>query len=420
MRTITVLFMSLFIISCTKKVKEIVEVPAVKDQAEPDKAMGTDTGGGGFADKDAINALNLAKHALAQRIENLPENSFAPYKIQDGFQFGLPEGKRKKWLSKIIRGIEIKRVHEERYNKPLKFNYDVAAEKVYATNYYLDAFVYSKFENLPTKEKMRIVHDLFIDILHEVSHFYGVGQSEETDPQSEQWARDFLYYGMDSFYKCISENDYIFMINKSTGKAFVRYDPLEPGTTLIFHKTPELQYTKEVESDGSGWGMKVMHLPREDHWKTNTNMIPYGDTPTASNDYFVELYDQYVDLASEKGKHEVPSYLKVKKLNSFDPDLGIGWVNYWLGRDNWSGWMSSGFLFGYPELKENRRKYILALEGLRKKDHFELNMDTLEAVYRFGERESSDGKFTFDSKDELKLQCQDFHKQIMISVPDSI
>ncbi len=410
------LLLTLFLfitIGCVK------EHPRVEDSTPLVTQEGTDTGGGGFADQSAIDALNLAKHALAQRIENLPSTAFSPYKEENGYQFGLPERKRKAWLLKLIRGVKVRRVFEERYNKPLKFNYDTTTQEVYATNYFVQNFSYGRFQNSLPVDKVRLLHEIFLDILHEISHFYEVGQSKETDYQSDQWALDFLTYGLDAFYKCQNEDDYVFMINKSTGLTFVRHDPLDPGTTLIIQKTPELSYTREVDSSDSSFSLKVFHLPTNSHWKTNTGLVTYNNYDMLTEDYAMDIYQQYVVLASMKGGEDIPRHMHpIRREFIMNPhDHHQNFIFKFLDRPSIT---YNGSIFGYPAFKESEKKYVLFKKSHLMKDYFELDLETLQATYNVGRRDSPDEDFVFPPETEMKMECQNFHKQIIISTPTAV
>lgn len=155
---------------------------------------GTSSGGGGFADGYAMDSLNIVKYSLSQIIENASDEVF----------INLPEGKRKDWIVNIIRNIEYRDVEVSRYGRPLKFDYNVEEEKIYATRYFSSTFPYGRFFTKPTIEKLGVLTEVYLDVLHELSHFYGVGVTEETDPNSEYWAIDFMQKGLDELYFCKS------------------------------------------------------------------------------------------------------------------------------------------------------------------------------------------------------------------------
>ena len=172
--------------------------------------LGTSSGGGGFADSYAMETLDLAKYALAQMIKNTSKEVFSK----------LPEGKRKTWIIRIIENISYEDVEKSRYDRPLKFNYDLKAEKIYATKYYSSTFPYGRFKTRTSIEKMRILNEVMLDILHELSHFYEIGNTEESDDISDKWASDFLRVGLNESYICQKGEDHV-SIHAPTGMVFV-------------------------------------------------------------------------------------------------------------------------------------------------------------------------------------------------------
>jgi hypothetical protein len=355
----------------------------VSDKKNP-VLNGTDTGGGGFSDQSAVDALNLAKHALAQRIENLPEEAFdsSLYKSNIYHKFGFPPGKRKEWLIKTIRNLSIKRSFEERYNKPLKFNYDMNSETIYATNYFVQSFSYGRFQTAPPKEKVRLIHEMFLDILHEISHLYGVGLSEKEDTASDTWARDFLIYGLDAFYVC-ENSDYLIKINKSTGIAWAYYQP-----------TPEIK--------------EKQHIQNDEYWRSFSSMFLYNQYEYLNENYANDIYKQYIALASMGGKKDIPKYIRE---DIFPHREGF------LFSDNFKNLkLYKGTALGYPRYKPAEKKYVVSRIGIRDKDLFEINLDTLTATYNVGYRQEQEGPFSYDSEKELKFKCIDYKKPIVISV----
>ena len=165
--------------------------------AQTIKTQGPGSGGGGFADAYAMETLNIAKYALAQIIENTSREVFSD----------LPEGKRRDWIVNIIRNIEYRDVEESRYERPLKFNYDLEKEEIYATKYYSIRFPYGRFHTRGSRESLRILIETFLDILHELSHFYEIGNTEKSDQNSDYWAMEVLSRGLDEIYMCYHEDE---------------------------------------------------------------------------------------------------------------------------------------------------------------------------------------------------------------------
>lgn len=178
--------------------------------SENTQVMGTSSGGGGFADGYAMETLDLAKYALAQMIKNTGEDVFSKF----------PKEKNKEWMVKIIENISYEDVEESRYDRPLKFNYDLKKERIYATKYFSSTFPYGRFKTRSSKEKLQVLNEVMLDILHELSHFYEIGNTEKTDDTSDEWAYDFLGKGLNEVYHCQKGKD-ITSIHAPSGMAFV-------------------------------------------------------------------------------------------------------------------------------------------------------------------------------------------------------
>jgi hypothetical protein len=147
----------------------------------------------------------------------------------------LPKEKGKEWIISMIEGVSYRDVEESRYDRPLKFNYDLENEQIYATKYFSSTFPYGRFKTRPDEEKARILNEVLLDILHELSHFYGIGNTEETDDISDEWANNFLKNGLNEILFCQKENDFL-AIHAPSGMVFFKmedmshiYDSAEEG-----------------------------------------------------------------------------------------------------------------------------------------------------------------------------------------------
>ena len=68
-------------------------------------------------------------------------------------------------------------------------------------------FPYGRFYTRDSREKLRILLEIFLDILHELSHFYEIGNTEKSDQNSEYWSIELLRRGLDEIYLCYLKED---------------------------------------------------------------------------------------------------------------------------------------------------------------------------------------------------------------------
>jgi len=211
-----IFFLLILFAACSEQPQSTILPHSVTDDVFGDEGdfnlQGASSGGGLFNDTYASETLNLVKSSLAQIIKNTSEEAFTE----------LPEGKRKEWMVDIIERIEIRDVLEYNYERPVRFHYDLDNEVIYATKYFVNTFPYGRFFTRGVKENSRILIEVYLDILHELSHFYGIGITEETDVHSEYWAIGFIKNGIDELYACRltdsdSEEDKHFILQASTG-----------------------------------------------------------------------------------------------------------------------------------------------------------------------------------------------------------
>jgi len=165
-------------------------------------SSGTSSSGGGFADEYALNTLRLAKASLSQMILNTNPALFSTF----------PEGKGQEWFADLILRVEHRAIdkddeHGSRYNRPLKFNYDEESEVIFATNTFVSRFPYGRFITQNRAEQLRILTEVQLDILHEASHFLGIGRSEESDINSEYWSLVFMASLTNERFYCYKADD---------------------------------------------------------------------------------------------------------------------------------------------------------------------------------------------------------------------
>lgn len=266
-RPILCLFFLLFLAACTKS--EQVRVDSHPKSNNIERAAGTSSGGGGFADSEAKDALNIAKYAIAQIIENTSDEVFT----------NLPKGKGKDWLVNIIRSIEYRDVNESRYGRPLKFNYDKDKNIIYVTNYFILTFPAGRFQTKTNIEKMGIITNLIMDILHEVSHFYGIGLTELTDDNSDRWVELVMKQGLSEVYVCDNLKNAVISLHRASGIARANGDTFDK----------KIQHRHETAAQWSD------ALPTQ---IDESNFFPYENR---------SRYQQYVRLARQKYAEQIPN-----------------------------------------------------------------------------------------------------------------
>lgn len=230
-------------------------------------------GGGGFDDQYALETLNLAKAALSQIIFNSSDNLYESF----------PEGKRRLWLSNLIKETQFKNIEEFKYEgRPIKFNYNLETEELYATKFFVDRFPFGRMETRNDIDKARVMIELFLDLLHEASHFYGVGVSEKTNINSSAWAMHFVTHILSEQWICLEvDEDRLIQIHPNTGLYSSEYTGLETLEEAVI----------KVKTSGSSLAL-------------------FGDSPDQietfnSNKYFV-LNEVYRSLARSLGQAYVP------------------------------------------------------------------------------------------------------------------
>lgn len=267
--------------------------PAVKqsDLNAVVASEGASSGGGGFSDTYATETLKLAKLALSQMIENTSDQAF----------LNLPKDKRKDWIVFTIRNIQIRDVEEYRYNRPLKFNYDLENDVIYATKYFVQTFPYGRFYTRPAVERVRILTEVYIDILHELSHFYGIGLTEASDLNSELWAINFMRRGIDELYSCsVLPDEKLKDGFEYKFKNFYIHAPT--GVMQAFHYENPLEY---AIADGS------FLLP----------YVTYYESNLESNNFWDIVFTSHVSLGFENDKELLENSIYSALLQESDNEV---------------------------------------------------------------------------------------------------
>lgn len=145
-------------------------------------------GGGAYEDTYAYDAMVKVKTFLAHMIRL----------SNDGIYSKFPEGKRKEFILDLVENISHQEGEPKRDGKRLRFNYDNVNNKLFFTDRYIATFPYGRFKNMSTSQKDRIIYEIMFDLIREISHFYGIGISLETDSLSDDWALNFILVGLGS------------------------------------------------------------------------------------------------------------------------------------------------------------------------------------------------------------------------------
>lgn len=214
--------MGLILSGCSLNEQSQIKSTLLKD-ITPIKleTAGTGSGGGGFIDEGAKEALNIAKNSLAQMIENADDSIFE----------NLPTDKNKKWIISIIKNIEIVNESRSRYQRSLKFDYDLENQKMYVTKHFVETFDYGRLLTKPMDQQVSLLTELYLDILHELSHFYNIGVTEDTDKVSEAWAYEFMLGIGSEKYQCLTKHndkDFVIALNPASGFGYYGYSISEP------------------------------------------------------------------------------------------------------------------------------------------------------------------------------------------------
>lgn len=165
-------------------------------QRNETQAAGPIAGGGGFICTTSERVLDNAKFQLSNQIRKAPSLVFST----------LP----KEWTrERIIEIVEKVRLEDEkpaayRHGKKLRFNYgkDQTGDYIEA----LEPFCYT-YEGTPIdsadQDKLNpIYRQIHIEIMHEIGHILGIGQTKETDSQARQFAIEFIGKILNSFLLC--------------------------------------------------------------------------------------------------------------------------------------------------------------------------------------------------------------------------
>lgn len=270
-------------------------------------SSGTISGGGGFADTYALEMLAIAKNSLGDMIENASPKLFS----------NLPEDKGQQWLANLIRKIEYR--PEEclnpekciRYNRPLKFDYNLDEQTIIATKYFSSTFPYGRIWTRSASERLRILFEVYLDIMHEVAHFYDIGITEQTDKDAEMWAYKFIFTHLGA-------EKYICTLK-------IKNDGLETGPEVDNKKNIVLFFSPTTGFAVSG---HTDDINSETFYKYNSeDNVSLISLPEESDDKHI-LDDQFwtfIGLANKKEKLNLPtidveslSYLKVGSLNIQD------------------------------------------------------------------------------------------------------
>lgn len=96
---------------------------------------------------------------------------------------------------------------------------------------FIETFDYGRLFTKPMDQQVSLLTELYLDILHELSHFYGIGVTEDTDKVSEAWAYEFMLGIGSEKYQCLTKHndkDFVIALNPASGFAYYGYSINEP------------------------------------------------------------------------------------------------------------------------------------------------------------------------------------------------
>ncbi len=173
------------------------------DHSVPKIDIGGSTGGGGFVDKEKVKMLELAVNDLVSMLSASSNELFQ----------NLPNSVTKDMIINTINDVKFlynpDPYSDLRYGVPLKFDYNIEENTIYATKHFL--IEYSAVRNvdkLSDKDFYNIKRDIQADILHELAHLlFDIGKTEESDHEARTFANNLLdSLGSDNLI-CLIKND---------------------------------------------------------------------------------------------------------------------------------------------------------------------------------------------------------------------
>lgn len=378
---------------------------------------GASSGGGGFSDSYAKESLDLAKYSLAQLIEKTSDEVFE----------NLPEGKRREWIVDVIRNIEYKNEEISRYGRLLKFDYDLSTGKIYATKTFSDTFPYGRFYTRTDKEKVRILIEVQLDILHELAHFYGIGLTEESDDNAEFWAMNFIMKGLNEVVGCE-------LIEEPEPNFETRYEG------LVLHKqtglTRGVLYAEDLQGemeDGYFLQVSTYDEGESDQSVWEIMFIMYLENALEKyKDNFSSLYQAFSGNNGDSGSYYNP-FIYVNESQNYSSNDDSDW-NELFYLDKYLNEQTDGdeYSLWYSESKGTTTTTSHSGDGSEEetfyysylsKTSFELNKTTFTAkltqssTYQFTDLEVTDEQRSHlpqDTENIYNYTCRSHHHKILI------
>ncbi len=400
--------------------------PVAPESLDP-RGEGRSSGGGGsFSDEYAKQALTMAQKSLSHMLRTASPEIFENF----------PQDKDQNWLAGLLDKAELRKTDDSwRHGNPLKFNYDLETEKIWATLHYVQTFPYGRLWTREPKEQHRILLEVMLDLLHEASHFYGIGTSEEEDPLSDQWASGLLEALSKDILACATDlddrliADSFLYIHRPSGLFLSKRGERSQSSTQLSESFVNFNVSLQEE------GYRFLTSPRTFISEFNSIWSPVFGSSIYAVRKLQELSGVEVKTGLEDQIYEGQEFMPLQSPNhhygTMDADHNSG------GQDGESSFgapeQSDGSLLyrrefsDAPMVWDNTKNVELSPVGTMLFDEFTLDTTTLKAQYSYGVRTAEPVEFTLEQRGsegfplyerEFNYTCNSIVKDRILLAPD--